>query len=220
MGNRLSRLYTRTGDDGTTGLAGGTRVDKDSERISAIGSVDELNSALGLLIAKIESSNESSMLLQIQHHLFNVGGELSMPGYELLDESLVDWLESNIDQLTSELGPLEEFILPGGSEAAATCHLARGIARRAERDLVSLRRIEAAKDSAGQSQGQPPDQPPGDSPSDSPRIWPRDCLLIYLNRLSDLLFVLARQFNRADGTQDILWDKSLAVPNNNQGRPG
>jgi cob(I)alamin adenosyltransferase len=180
MGNRLSRLYTRTGDDGTTGLAGGERVGKDSARISAIGAVDELNSAIGLLLTHLEIGSEAEILLRIQHQLFNLGGELSMPGHALLDDTLVGWLEENIDSLTSELGPLEEFILPGGSEAAATCHLARGISRRAERELVALARLEEV----------------------------RECLLVYMNRLSDLLFALARKLNRLNATDDVYWDKS------------
>jgi cob(I)alamin adenosyltransferase len=183
VGNRLSRLYTRTGDDGTTGLAGGERVDKDSARVAAIGTVDELNSAIGLVLTHVEIGPEAEILLRIQHQLFNLGGELSMPGQALLDDALVGWLEENIDNLTSELGPLEEFILPGGSAAAATCHLARGITRRAERELVALARIEEV----------------------------RDCLLVYINRLSDLLFVLARKLNRLTATDDVFWDKSIGT---------
>ena len=189
MGNRLSRLYTRTGDDGTTGLAGGERIDKDSRRVTAMGTIDELNSTLGLLLTKLnmglnmglDAGQETEILFRIQHHLFNLGGELSMPGQALLDDHLETWLEKHIDRLTDELGPLKEFILPGGSEAAAICHLARSVARRAERDLVALSRVEDV----------------------------RDCTRIYINRLSDLLFVLARKLNSLNKVSDIYWDKSL-----------
>lgn len=181
MGNRLSRLYTRTGDDGTTGLAGGERIGKDSPRIAAMGAIDELNSILGLLVTQLEPGPERHLLLKIQHQLFDLGGELSMPGQALLEEKSVNWLEVQIDRLTRELGPLKEFILPGGSEAAAISHLARSVARRAEREIVSLSHVEET----------------------------RDCTLIYLNRLSDLLFVLARKMNSLNKVSDVFWIKTM-----------
>jgi cob(I)alamin adenosyltransferase len=181
MGNRLSKIVTRTGDDGTTGLGDGSRVAKDSARIEAIGTVDELNSALGLLRAGsgLPTSIERAVL-GIQHDLFDLGGELAVPGYSVLTDVHLAALESQIEFHNAELPPLKEFILPGGSEAAARCHLARAIARRAERCCWSL----TAADSA-------------------PSLAP-----VYLNRLSDLLFVLARRLARHEGGTETLWDRS------------
>lgn len=181
MGHRLSKIYTRTGDDGSTGLGDGSRVAKDAPRMQAIGSVDELNCQVGLLIAELgEPSDQdplSALLIEIQHDLFDLGGELSIPGYSMIGEARVTELEQQLDQLNAKLPPLKNFILPGGSRAAAACHMARAIARRAERDLVTL----AATDVVSA---------PGRQ---------------YLNRLSDLLFVMARVLARRDGDSEVLW---------------
>jgi cob(I)alamin adenosyltransferase len=181
MGNRLSSIVTRTGDTGTTGLGDGSRVAKDSERIEAIGTVDELNSAIGLLAALPGLSGDvGKLLLTIQHDLFDLGGELAVPGHSALTASHVESLEQAVACRNATLPPLKEFILPGGSEAAARCHLARSIARRAERRCWTL---------AG-----------------SGKV--NHLALVYLNRLSDLLFVLARTLARADGGNEILWDRN------------
>jgi cob(I)alamin adenosyltransferase len=181
MGNRLSRIVTRTGDSGTTGLGDGSRVAKDHLRIEAIGTVDELNSAIGLLRATTALPAEiSRVLLRIQHDLFDLGGELSIPGATMVGASQIDALEADVESFNATLPALKEFILPGGGEAAARCHLARTIARRAERRCWSLT---GAVD--------------GGSPA-----------LIYLNRLSDLLFVLARVLARHEQGSEILWDRS------------
>lgn len=177
MGNRLTKIYTRTGDDGSTGLADGTRVAKDEPRIEAIGAVDELNCVIGLVLCADLPVELRTDLLAIQHRLFDLGGELSIPGHRLLEEAHVSALEQTLDALNSELEPLQDFILPGGSPAAAQCHQARAVCRRAERRVVALGRST-------------PVNPAG---------------LHYLNRLSDLLFVLARRLNRAAGSPDVLW---------------
>ncbi len=177
---RLTRIYTRTGDDGTTGLAGGRRVAKDSPRIEAIGEVDELNSLLGVVRALLLPDDPlDRMLGAIQHRLFDLGGELAMPGEALLQEQQVDRLESWIDELNTALPPLQEFILPGGNLPAAHCHQARAVCRRAERGLLRLSRAETVNSAA----------------------------LKYLNRLSDLLFVMARTLARRDGGREIQWQK-------------
>ena len=179
MAKRLTKIYTRTGDDGTTGLADGSRVGKDGLRIDALGDVDELNSAIGLLLAEELPEPMRAGLLAIQHDLFDIGGELCLPGHSLIEESNVRRLEQELDALNAILEPLKDFILPGGSRAAAAAHLARTVCRRAERKLVALARRE--------------DVPP--------------LLLQYLNRLSDLLFVSARVLNRHAGGQDVLWEQ-------------
>jgi cob(I)alamin adenosyltransferase len=178
MGNRLSKIYTRTGDDGSTGLGDGARVAKDDARIEAIGAVDELNCAIGLVLCEDLPDDVGVSLIDIQHRLFDLGGELSIPGYRLLDESHVIGLEATLDLLNMELEPLQEFILPGGCEAAARCHLARAVCRRAERRVVTLGRTTDINNAG----------------------------LRYLNRLSDLLFVMARYLNRAAGEPDVLWE--------------
>ena len=180
MGHRLSKIYTRTGDGGETGLGDGSRIAKDHARIEALGCVDELNSQIGLLLTEALSDDVRSCLLQSQNDLFDLGGELSIPGYSMLDDSRVLRLEAVLDHLNAELSPLKEFILPGGSRPAAQAHVARTICRRAERSLVRLRR-------------ESPVQEVG---------------LRYLNRLSDLLFVLARSLNRAAGGSDVLWQRT------------
>lgn len=181
MGNRLSKIVTRTGDEGTTGLGDGSRVSKDSARIEAIGTIDELNSAIGLLRSRSGLPLQvSKLLLRVQHDLFDLGGELAVPGYSVLTEAHVTALEVAVEQFNAELPPLKEFILPGGSETAARCHLARTIARRAERRCWTLANAENQ----------------------------RGIGLIYLNRLSDLLFVMARTLARNDSGAEVLWDRS------------
>ncbi len=164
MGHRLTRIYTRTGDDGSTGLADGTRVDKDSARVEAMGAVDELNSLIGLLLAHCTSGSVTDCLIRVQHDLFDLGAELAVPGRSIITDAQVQRLEECLDRLNAELPPLLEFILPGGGLAAATCHLARSVCRRAERRLVTLARAGQLNPAARR----------------------------YLNRLSDLLFVVAR----------------------------
>jgi len=177
MGHRLSKIYTRTGDDGTTGLGDGSRTDKDSLRVTAFGDIDELNSFIGLLLTHDIADDTRQMLAGVQHDLFDLGGEVCIPGREALTADYVTRLENQLDMLNAGLKPLKEFILPGGCPAAATCHLARTVCRRAERRLVSLMRAEAVTDNA----------------------------LRYLNRLSDLLFVLARHLNQQTNHPDVLW---------------
>ncbi|MGH8212806.1 MAG: cob(I)yrinic acid a,c-diamide adenosyltransferase [Rhodanobacteraceae bacterium] len=178
MGNRLSKIYTRTGDDGTTGLGDGTRTPKDSARVEAYGTVDELNSALGVLLAVPDLPLPAiETLNQVQHDLFDLGGELCIPGMAMIEDTDIARLEATLDQFNADLPPLKEFILPGGGMAAAHCHVARTICRRAERRVVTLSREEAVRPQA----------------------------LHYLNRLSDLLFVLARVLARAGGHGEVLW---------------
>ncbi|HSH41676.1 MAG TPA: cob(I)yrinic acid a,c-diamide adenosyltransferase [Arenicellales bacterium] len=178
MGNRLSKIYTRTGDDGSTGLGDGSRIPKDDARVEAMGTVDELNSTLGLIRTEDIPQDIAAALSDIQHNLFDLGGELSIPGYELVKPEAVDALESELDRLNAELEPLKEFILPGGTRAAAWCHLARATCRRAERRVVTLA---AQTELTG---------------------IPRQ----YLNRLSDYLFVLARYLNKVAGHNDVMWN--------------
>ncbi|MGB5562190.1 MAG: cob(I)yrinic acid a,c-diamide adenosyltransferase [Sedimenticolaceae bacterium] len=178
---RLTRIYTRTGDDGTTGLAGGQRLPKDHVRIEAIGAVDELNSVIGLLRAHALEVATDQLLEAVQHRLFDLGGELAMPATELLNDARATELERALDRLNADLPPLSEFVLPGGNEAAARCHLARTVCRRAERALLRLSR---------------------DEPVNSASIK-------YLNRLSDLLFVLARVLARRDGGAEVTWQKGI-----------
>lgn len=178
MGNRLSKIYTRTGDDGTTGLGDGARIAKNSARIEAIGDIDELNSQIGVVLAVADLPEPMRPILTaIQHELFEMGGELSIPGYTRITGDMVLRLEQTLDALNEPLSPLKEFILPGGSAAAAQCHVARAVCRRAERRLVALAQTEAVSPAA----------------------------LHYLNRLSDLLFVMCRAINRALGQADVLW---------------
>ncbi|HQW80884.1 MAG: cob(I)yrinic acid a,c-diamide adenosyltransferase [Rhodanobacteraceae bacterium] len=177
MGNRLSKIYTRTGDDGSTGLGDGTRVSKDSARVTAYGTVDELNSAIGVVLACGLPPVIEDMLTEIQHELFDLGGELCIPGSELVHEADITRLEARLDQLNVDLPALKEFILPGGGMAAAQCHLARTIARRAERETVTLSHHDAVRPEA----------------------------IRYLNRVSDLLFVIARVLARSAGHGEVLW---------------
>ncbi len=179
MGHRISKVYTRTGDQGETGLGDGSRVHKADPRIAALGEVDELNCQMGVLIASISDPEQATALLEIQHDLFDLGGELAIPGMDMIDEQHVTRIEQLIDQWNEALPPLKEFILPGGSLPAAQCHLARAICRRAERQIMQLH-VEQAQ---------------------------RPQLRCYINRLSDLLFVLARGLARIEGGQEILWDR-------------
>lgn len=178
MGHRLSKIYTRTGDKGTTGLGDGVRVAKDSARIEACGAVDELNSAIGVVLAAGVDDSVAACLCSVQHDLFDLGGELSIPGSALLPSGAVERLERTLDEFNAELKPLKEFILPGGGLPGSHCHLARAICRRAERRLVSL----AAEEAIGA------------------------VAVKYLNRLSDLLFVIARRLAIASGHGEVLWD--------------
>ncbi|MBS1269078.1 MAG: Cobalamin adenosyltransferase [Gammaproteobacteria bacterium] len=180
MGNRLSKIYTRTGDDGSTGLGDGSRIEKDDPRVVTMGAVDELNSTLGLIRTEKLPPDIDEVLSDIQHNLFDLGGELSIPGYRLIDAKAIETLEEELDKLNSGLEPLKEFILPGGTRAAAWCHLARSVCRRAERCVVALTR-ETKR-------------------TEIPRR--------YLNRLSDYLFVLARYLNKAAGSPDVQWNRA------------
>lgn len=177
MGHRLTKIYTRTGDDGTTGLGDGTRVPKDHARVEAFGTVDELNSVLGLLLSELPNDETHAALTRIQHTLFDLGGELCIPGRSVLTETQVTGIENLLDRLNAGLAPLKEFILPGGTRAASLCHLARSVCRRAERRVYTLSRSESV------------------SPVS----------LKYLNRLSDLLFVMARATNQSSSVADVLW---------------
>ena len=179
MGNRLTKIYTRTGDAGTTGLADGSRVAKDSPRIEAIGAVDELNSALGMLLAESLPHAARDCLDGVQNDLFDLGGELSVPGHAIMNKTHVERLERELDRLNAGLPALKEFILPAGSRAAALAHLARAVGRRAERRVVTLSR----KQKTGPA------------------------IPAYLNRLSDLLFVLARVLNHHAGQPEVLWQQ-------------
>lgn len=178
MANRLSKIVTRTGDKGTTGLADGTRVNKDSARIHCLGSVDELNSHLGLLLCEVLAQDIRELLLQVQNDLFDLGGSLAYPVAPFTEDKLVR-LDTAIAHYNADLPPLKEFILPGGTRAASLCHIARTVARRAERDLVTLAQNEEAPTNG----------------------------LPFLNRLSDLLFVLSRVLNRSAGQAESLWKR-------------
>ena len=177
MGNRLSKIYTRTGDDGSTGLGDGSRVAKDSARVTAYGTVDEANSAIGIVLACEIPEPIRNVLVAVQHQLFDLGGELCIPGHAAIHEADIERLEQLLDRFNEDLPPLKDFILPGGGMAAAQCHLARTITRRAEREVVTLSHHDAVRPEA----------------------------IRYLNRLSDLLFVLCRVLARASGHGEVLW---------------
>jgi cob(I)alamin adenosyltransferase len=180
MGKRLSKIYTRTGDDGTTGLGDGSRVAKDSLRVDAYGTVDEANSAIGVILSFDSVPNDiRKMLTEIQHDMFELGGELCIPGHTAITDGFTSRLETELDALNEDLPALKEFILPGGGQAAAACHLARTIVRRAERITTTLAGSESVR----------------------PEV------LRYLNRLSDLLFVIARVLSRAESGQEVLWNR-------------
>ncbi len=177
MANRLTQIATRTGDNGTTGLGDNTRVSKDSLRVHAMGDVDELNSNLGVLLCEEMPGDVRELLVEVQHQLFNLGGELSIPGFELLKPEAVAALDAALEKYNATLPRLQEFILPAGTRAASLAHVCRTVARRAERAVVALDAAEALKEAPRQ----------------------------YLNRLSDLLFVLARVLNRMNGGDDVYW---------------
>ena len=177
MGNRLTQIATRTGDEGTTGLGNNQRVSKNSLRVHAMGDVDELNSHIGLLLCENMPEDVRNLLIEVQHQLFNLGGELSIPGFELLKVEAVLVLDEALEQYNSQLPKLEEFILPAGNRAAAQAHICRTVARRAERATVALGNEEALNEAPRQ----------------------------YLNRISDLMFVLSRVLNRMDGGTDVYW---------------
>jgi cob(I)alamin adenosyltransferase len=177
MGKRLTKIYTRTGDDGTTGLGDGTRLAKESVRIEAIGTVDELNSCIGVLLAEGLEEGVRIKLENIQHDLFDLGGDLSIPGRVSMSEAQVSRLEKELDEYNVTLAALKEFILPGGARTAALCHVARAVCRRAERSVVRI----------------------------SPTNTVTPFHIQYLNRLSDFLFVLCRVLNRQQGVEDVLW---------------
>ena len=178
-GNRLSKIITRTGDAGTTGLGDGSRTTKDSLRIDSIGEVDELNSGLGVLLCEELPENIRAALLDIQNDLFDLGGELCLPGMNVMKDAQVARLEGLADEFNADLPMLKEFILPGGTRAAALTHLSRTVCRRAERSMVRLHNAEPLSEAARR----------------------------YVNRLSDLLFILGRALNRAGGRGDVLWQK-------------
>ena len=178
MGNRLSKIYTRTGDDGSTGLGDGSRVAKDSLRVGAYGTVDEANSMIGLVLASDVPEGIRILLTAVQHQLFDLGGELCIPGHAAIFDVDIQRLEHHLDGYNDDLPALKDFILPGGGEAAARCHIARTVVRRAERETVALSRQETVRPEA----------------------------VRYLNRLSDLLFVLARVLSRAGGHGEVLWN--------------
>ena len=180
MGNRLSKIATRTGDDGSTGLGDGSRTAKNSLRVHAMGDVDELNSHLSVLLCEDVPAALREELLSIQHDLFDLGGELCIPGYSMVTEEHVARLDGWLEKYNADLPALQEFILPGGSRAAALAHVCRTVCRRAERSVIALGHAEAL------------------------HAHPQH----YLNRLSDLLFVLARVLNRHAGGSDVLWDRS------------
>ena len=177
MANRLSQIATRTGDNGTTGLGDNTRVSKDSLRVHAMGDVDELNSNIGVLLCEDMPERVRELLVEVQHQLFNLGGELSIPGFELLKPEAVAMLDAALEEHNAALPRLAEFILPAGTRAASIAHVCRTVARRAERAVVALGAVEELKDAPRQ----------------------------YLNRLSDLLFVLTRVLNRLNGGDDVYW---------------
>lgn len=178
MGNRLSKIYTRTGDDGSTGLGDGARVSKDSARVTAYGTVDEANSAIGIVLACEIPEPVRNVLVAVQHQLFDLGGELCIPGHSAIFDADIQALEDTLDRFNADLPPLKDFILPGGGMAAAQAHLARTICRRAEREVVTLSHHDAVRPEA----------------------------IRYLNRLSDLLFVLCRVLARASGHGEVLWN--------------
>ena len=178
MGNRLTKIYTRTGDSGETGLGDGSRIAKTASRVEAMGNADELNSVLGILVDEPLPEPISECLFNVQHTLFDIGGELSIPGHNLVKPDQVVYLEQTLDQLNKDLPPLKDFILPGGARSAAVCHLARSVCRRLERSLFAV--------------------------DDQQSVT--TVTLQYVNRLSDLLFVIARTLNQKAGEPDVLWD--------------
>ena len=186
MGNRLSKIYTRTGDKGTTGMGDGSRVDKDSLRVAAIGDTDELNSVIGVVVSKCDEGEVKETLITIQHDLFNLGGQLTMPECDLITEQRIQWLEQTLDKMNEDLPPLKEFILPGGGEAAAHCHLARTVCRRTERAIVALAKEFEFNNNVS----------------------------AYINRLSDFLFVACRVLSRQAGEGEVYWQSERLTKKN------
>lgn len=182
MGKRLSKIYTRTGDEGTTGLGDGSRVPKDDARVAAYGTTDELNAVVGMVLAEDLPERVREPLIRIQHDLFDLGGELCVPGWTAITADYTERLERTLDELNAELPPLEDFILPGGGRATATCHLARTVCRRAEREIWTLHRRENINPEVAR----------------------------YLNRLSDLLFVAARILARHERGEEVIWEKGYS----------
>jgi cob(I)alamin adenosyltransferase len=181
MTNRLTKIYTRTGDQGKTGLADGSRVDKFNSRIESLGNIDELNSIIGILLTEKLPNDKKEILNKIQHDLFDIGGELSIPNHMKINDKKISFLENTLDSMNKELPPLKEFILPGGSKASSYCHLARTVCRRVERNLFKLAQTDKVNEAS----------------------------LKYINRLSDMLFVLARFLNKINKFNDVLWKKDI-----------
>ena len=181
MANRLSKIYTRTGDQGKTGLGDGSRIDKFHSRIESLGNIDELNSIIGIVLTEKIPNDMKAILERVQHDLFDIGGELSIPNHMVIDEKKIDFLENSLDKMNNELQPLKEFILPGGSRISSYCHLARTVCRRVERNLFKLAQSDKVNEAS----------------------------LKYVNRLSDMLFVLARFLNKINQHNDILWKKEI-----------
>lgn len=182
MGNRLSRIVTRTGDEGSTGMADGSRRDKNDARVHCLGEIDELNASIGVVLASLDEGPVQSLLFGIQHDLFDIGAELCQPGKQLIGEEYVEALEKSAESFNAELPMLKEFILPGGSPAVAQLQLTRAICRRVERGLVGLKQAEELNPITAQ----------------------------YINRLSDLLFILARAQGQLDGSGEIYWSSSYS----------
>jgi len=181
MTNRLTKIYTRTGDQGKTGLADGSRVDKFNSRIESLGNIDELNSIIGVLLTEKLPNDKKEILNKIQHDLFDIGGELSIPNHMKINDKKISFLENTLDSMNKELPPLKEFILPGGSKVSSYCHLARTVCRRVERNLFKLAQTDKVNEAS----------------------------LKYINRLSDMLFVLARFLNKTNKFNDVLWKKDI-----------
>lgn len=181
MANRLTKIYTKTGDQGETGLGDGSRVKKFDPRIESLGNIDELNSIIGILLTEKLPEDKKIILNKIQHDLFDIGGELSIPNHININEKKISFLENTLDEMNKDLPPLKEFILPGGSKAASYCHLARTVCRRVERNLFKLTKTDKVNDAS----------------------------LKYINRLSDVLFVLARFLNKINKLDDIFWKKNI-----------
>ena len=181
MANRLSKIYTRTGDQGKTGLGDGSRIDKFHSRIESLGNIDELNSIIGIVLTEKIPDDKKTILERVQHDLFDIGGELSIPNHIVIDDKKIDFLEKSLDEMNNELQPLKEFILPGGSKISSYCHLARTVCRRVERNLFRLAQTDQVNEAS----------------------------LKYVNRLSDMLFVLARFLNKINQHNDIFWKKEI-----------
>ena len=181
MANRLSKIYTRTGDQGKTGLGDGSRIDKFHSRIESLGNIDELNSIIGIVLTENMPDDKKAILERVQHDLFDIGGELSIPNHIVITDKKINFLESSLDEMNNELQPLKEFILPGGSKISSYCHLARTVCRRVERDLFKLAQTDKVNEAS----------------------------LKYINRLSDMLFVLARFLNKINHLNDIFWKKDI-----------